>query len=79
MSRDPHWADFRLDSTAEERRSYLEAYAARRRPYIEQVWRENPVPGAGSNLGERFRAHFESLGTFGSSSLPAVPRVFRAV
>lgn len=62
LERDPHWAGFRLDAGPEERRRYLEAYAERRRPAIEQVWADNPVPDDDATLAEDFRAHFESLG-----------------
>jgi UDP-MurNAc hydroxylase len=61
VSRDPQWQDFSLDAGPEARRRYLIEYAARRRPAIEAVWAANPPPGPG--LAERFKAHFESLGT----------------
>jgi UDP-MurNAc hydroxylase len=57
---DAHWADFSLAGPAAERRSYLEAYAARSRDAIDRAWRANPPPAA--DLGERFAAHLESLG-----------------
>ncbi len=62
LMRDPHWAGFRLDTGAEERRRYLEGYAARRRPAIEQVWGDHPVPADDDSLAQDFRAHFEGLG-----------------
>ncbi|MGZ4503666.1 MAG: MBL fold metallo-hydrolase [Nocardioidaceae bacterium] len=77
ITRDKHWAGFRLDAPVEERRRYLTEYAARRRPYIEQVWRENPVPAASADLGERFRAHFESLGTLSSYFLARIGMTLR--
>jgi L-ascorbate metabolism protein UlaG (beta-lactamase superfamily)/nitrite reductase/ring-hydroxylating ferredoxin subunit len=57
---DAHWDGFCLDGSASERRSYLEAYASRRRRAIDRAWRANPAPAA--DLGERFAAHMESLG-----------------
>jgi UDP-MurNAc hydroxylase len=77
IDRDPEWANFRLDSSAEERRAYLEAYAARRRPYIRQVWAANPEPAADSRLGERFKQHLESLGTLSQYFLARIGMVVR--
>ena len=62
IGRDPHWSGFRLDAPPAERRRYLEDYAERRRPAIERVWAENPVPRDDSTLAEGFRNHFEALG-----------------
>lgn len=61
VSRDPHWQGFSLDAGAEERRRYLTEYAARRHTAIEAAWAANPPAAPG--LAERFKAHFESLGT----------------
>ena len=62
VERDSQWDGFRLDTGPEERRRYLEQYADRRRPAIEQVWAQHPVPADDGTLAEDFRAHFESLG-----------------
>lgn len=61
VDRDPHWQGFSLDAGAEERRRYLTEYAARRRTAIAAAWAANPPAAPG--LAERFKAHFESLGT----------------
>ncbi len=75
IDRDPHWDRFRLDCTAEERRRYLTSYAARRRPYIEASWVANPAPMPG--LAERFRAHFESLGSLSEYFLARIGMTLR--
>ncbi|MGH3444800.1 MAG: MBL fold metallo-hydrolase [Nocardioidaceae bacterium] len=75
--RDPHWDGFALDSSADERRRYLEAYAARREPYLRRVWATNPEPPAGARLGERFKAHFESLGTLSAYFLARIGMTLR--
>ena len=77
VSRDPHWSAFSLEDTPEERRSYLEAYAARRRPFIEAVWAENPEPAAGDGLAEAFKEHLESLGTLSSYFLARIGLLVR--
>ena len=59
--RDLHWQGFSLDAGAEERHRYLTEYAARRRTAIAAAWAANPPAAPG--LGERLKAHFESLGT----------------
>ncbi|MDX6280682.1 MAG: UDP-MurNAc hydroxylase [Kribbellaceae bacterium] len=61
VTKDPQWKDFSLDAGPEARRSYLLQYADRRRAAIDAVWAANPPPAPG--LAERFKAHFESLGT----------------
>ena len=60
---DPEWSSFSLDGSPAERRSYLEAYAARRRPEIDRAWADNPEPAHDSGLAQRFAEHLESLGT----------------
>jgi L-ascorbate metabolism protein UlaG (beta-lactamase superfamily)/nitrite reductase/ring-hydroxylating ferredoxin subunit len=77
VQRDPHWAEFDLAATGAERRRYLEAYAARRAPYIADVWAAHPEPSADSGLGERFRSHFESLGTLSAYFLARIGMTLR--
>ncbi|MBB5978376.1 MBL fold metallo-hydrolase [Kribbella solani] len=74
---DPHWAGFALDSGPQERRRYLSAYAARRRRAIEAAWAANPEPGPG--LADRFKAHFESLGTLSEYFLARIGMTVRFV
>ncbi|HEY3531230.1 MAG TPA: MBL fold metallo-hydrolase [Nocardioides sp.] len=66
VSRDPQWTGFRLDAPPTERRAYLEAYAARRRGAIQEVWRNHPVPADDDTLAQDFRRHFEHLGRLSS-------------
>jgi UDP-MurNAc hydroxylase len=73
--RDPHWQGFSLEAGVQERRRYLEAYAARRRPAIEAAWAANPLPAAG--FAERFKAHFESLGTLSEYFLARIGMTVR--
>jgi L-ascorbate metabolism protein UlaG (beta-lactamase superfamily)/nitrite reductase/ring-hydroxylating ferredoxin subunit len=75
--RDPAWADFSLDAPPAARRRYLEQYAERRRAAVERVWVENPEPSGDSGLGERFRSHFESLGTLSSYFLARIGMTLR--
>jgi L-ascorbate metabolism protein UlaG (beta-lactamase superfamily)/nitrite reductase/ring-hydroxylating ferredoxin subunit len=77
VDRDPHWDGFDLDGPGEDRRRYLTAYAQRRRPFLETAWSLNPEPGADSRLSERFRAHFESLGTLSHYFLARIGLVLR--
>jgi UDP-MurNAc hydroxylase len=77
VHRHPHWEDFALDCSPAERRRYLEEYADRRRPFIEEVWAANPEPGAASGLAERFSEHFESLGTLSSYFLARIGLTLR--
>jgi UDP-MurNAc hydroxylase len=75
IDRDPHWDGFRLDCSAAERRRYLTSYAERRRPYLAAAWATNPVPPPG--MGERFREHFESLGTLSEYFLARIGMTVR--
>ena len=75
--RDPQWADFSLTGPVESRRAYLEAYAARRRPEIEEVWARHPVPDEGPGLGEAFREHFEALATLSAYFLARIGMLLR--
>ncbi len=75
--RDRHWDGFELATGPEERRAYLESYAARRRPAIAQVWEDNPDPSAADRLGERFVEHFESLGTLSNYFLARIGMTLR--
>jgi UDP-MurNAc hydroxylase len=75
--RDPQWDGFSLRSGPEARREYLEAYAARRAADVARAWVDNPVPAAGSGLGERFRAHLESLGTLSEYFLARIGMTLR--
>jgi L-ascorbate metabolism protein UlaG (beta-lactamase superfamily) len=75
--RDAHWDGFSLDNTAAERRQYLVEYAARRRPYLEAAWAANPEPSAGPGAAERFKAHFESLGTLSEYFLARIGMTVR--
>ena len=77
VDRDPEWADFSLTGPAEDRRAYLQAYAARRRPEIEEVWATHPVPDEGPGLGEAFREHFEALGTLSAYFLARIGMLLR--
>jgi L-ascorbate metabolism protein UlaG (beta-lactamase superfamily)/nitrite reductase/ring-hydroxylating ferredoxin subunit len=77
IERDPQGDALRLDASVDERRAYLEQYAARRRPYVEQVWSDHPEPSADSGLAERFKAHFESLGTLSSYFLARIGMTLR--
>ena len=74
---DPQWSDFTLESSPAQRRSYLEAYAARRRPAIERAWADNPEPAADSGLAQRFAEHFESLATLSSYFLARIAITLR--
>lgn len=75
--RDPEWRDFSLTGPVEDRRAYLDAYAARRQPEIEEVWAAHPVPEEGPGLGEAFREHLESLATLSSYFLARIGMVLR--
>ena len=75
--RDPQWADFSLAGPIESRRAYLEAYAERRRPEIEEVWACHPVPDEGPGLGEAFREHFEALATLSAYFLARIGMLLR--
>jgi len=75
IDRDPQWDGFTLDCSADDRRRYLTSYAERRRPYIEATWADNPEPEPG--LGERLRAHFESLGTLSEYFLARIGMTVR--
>jgi UDP-MurNAc hydroxylase len=77
VTRDPHWDGFELDAPPEDRRRYLEDYAAWRRPYIDKVWADNPEPAPDSDLGERFKTHFESLGTLSQYFLARIGMTLR--
>ena len=77
IRRDPEWDGFTLAAPPEERRAYLEAYAARRAPYLRQVWEDHPEPLAGSRLAEAFAAHFESLGTLSEYFLARIGLLVR--
>lgn len=73
--RDRQWQGFSLDAGAEERRRYLTEYAARRRFAIEAAWAANPPATPG--LAERFKAHFESLGTLSEYFLARIGMTVR--
>ena len=77
VRRDSHWDGFSLAAPVEDRRAYLEAYAARRAPYVRQVWEQNPEPAAGSGLAEAFAAHVESLGTLSEYFLARIGMLLR--
>lgn len=77
ITRDPHWAGFRLDTGPDQRRAYLQAYAERRRPALERVWAQHPEPAAEAKLGERFKEHFESLGTLSHYFLARIGMTLR--
>jgi UDP-MurNAc hydroxylase len=77
IARDPHWADFRMDATPAERRAYLEEYAERRRPFLEDLRASYPEPAADAQLAERFRAHFEALGSLSTYFLARIGMVLR--
>ncbi|MFG1911998.1 MBL fold metallo-hydrolase [Kribbella sp. NPDC048928] len=73
--RDQHWAGFALDAGPAERRRYLTEYAARRRPAIDAAWAANPESRPG--LAQRFKAHFESLGTLSEYFLARIGMTVR--
>lgn len=77
VHRDPHWAGFSLDTGPEERRRYLEEYAARRAPYINSVWTDNPSLPEGADLGPAFAEHFRSLGTLSEYFLARIGMTLR--
>ncbi len=77
ITRDEHWAGFQLDGSASERRAYLTEYAERRRPHIERILVDHPEPGLESKLGERFKEHFESLGTLSQYFLARIGLTLR--
>jgi L-ascorbate metabolism protein UlaG (beta-lactamase superfamily)/nitrite reductase/ring-hydroxylating ferredoxin subunit len=75
VRRDPVWDGFSLDAGPVERRRYLTEYATRRRSAIDAVWAANPPPEQG--LAERFKAHFESLGTLSEYFLARIGMTVR--
>ncbi|WP_112238779.1 MBL fold metallo-hydrolase [Kribbella monticola] len=75
VTRDPQWQGFSLDAGPEARRHYLAEYAVRRRAAIDAVWAANPPPAPG--LAERFKAHFESLGTLSEYFLARIGMTVR--
>lgn len=75
VRRDPTWNGFSLAAGPAERRRYLTEYAARRQSAIAAVWAANPPPGPG--LAERFKAHFESLGTLSEYFLARIGMTVR--
>lgn len=77
VTRDPQWQDFSLDAGREARRRYLLEYADRRRTAIDAVWAANPPPAPG--LADRFKAHFESLGTLSEYFLARIGMTLRFV
>jgi UDP-MurNAc hydroxylase len=77
--RDPTWEGFSLDAPPEQRRRYLEEYAARRRGALERAWAANPEPAADSRLAERFKTHLESLGTLSEYFLARIGMTLRFV
>lgn len=75
--RDVHWRGFSLDGSTDDRRRYLEEYAARRRQHVGRVWDDNPEPSADSRLAERFKQHFESLATMSEYFLARIGLILR--
>jgi L-ascorbate metabolism protein UlaG (beta-lactamase superfamily)/nitrite reductase/ring-hydroxylating ferredoxin subunit len=75
VTRDPQWQDFSLDAGPAARRRYLTEYAERRRAAIDAVWTANPPAALG--LAERFKAHFESLGTLSEYFLARIGMTVR--
>lgn len=75
--RDPEWEGFSLTGGPAARRAYLEEYAARRRPAIDEVWAAHPEPAEGPELGVAFREHLESLATLSAYFLARIGMVVR--
>jgi L-ascorbate metabolism protein UlaG (beta-lactamase superfamily)/nitrite reductase/ring-hydroxylating ferredoxin subunit len=70
---DPRWDGFSFSFPALD--SWLDGYAAARRPDIEAVYADHPEPDDG--LGERFAEHFARLGELSAYFLERIAMVVR--